>query len=308
MGLFDFLKKKKEEQKSFVATNTNANHAGFDPWSKETSNVKTQYRDTDYSNAVFLNMLSRKPTAIGSTPDAYPRYVSYKLGIIDPISKHRELVQNGFLRNAMPMEILDTFKVPELKDILDQYGIVTKSKKRADLLLDIQNNIDINLLTLPLLYCVSEKGQDFMEQHEDLIKLFNNRYSISLEEYQVAKASADPQMRYNDIIWMILNSKMADRNNALYRAQFLQDENRLVDALSWYLTVLYYDVNEDCDDELAPGIVKEILSLKEHFNNEMIDRCFCRVVLRKLKVSNAAFTKLVDDLFAGSEINLKNYK
>ena len=187
MGLFDSFKKKQPAPKAAVSfTATVMDNSTYDPWDKRQGNS-----DKDYSTAVFLSMLSSRAQTIGKDDDAYPRYVSYELGIHDPIKKHKELLKNGYLRPATNLEILETLKVADLKNILEGNGIQAKGKK-AELISRISESVDCNKLNLPSMYCVSEKGLAFMEQNEDYIKLHGNPYNISFEEFINAKRTASP--------------------------------------------------------------------------------------------------------------------
>ena len=98
MGLFDFLFKSKPKVSVSVQERPHEN-SNYDPWDKSKGNSKT-----DYSNAVFLNVFTHKPTAIPKSPDDFPRYISYNLGIHDPVSKFKEFVNMGYFRDAMQLK------------------------------------------------------------------------------------------------------------------------------------------------------------------------------------------------------------
>lgn len=181
MGLFDFLKKKNEEPKATITVKASVQTAD-----------RSHYANTEYAHAVFLQMLSHKPQAVLENPSHYPGYLNYRLGIQDPIGKHNELIKKGYLRKATPMEVIDTYKVPELKKLLEDHGVDPKGRKRVDLLQKIQDNIDVNALELPQLYCVSEKGLAFMAEHDDLIKLFGNNYAIQTSSFLLLGGDCSP--------------------------------------------------------------------------------------------------------------------
>ena len=61
----------------------------------------------------------------------------------------------------------------------------------------------------------------------------------------------------------------------------LKEENRFLNALSMYATVLYYDINIelnsgiDIEDFLiAPALQADLIELKEYYDNRIIEQCF----------------------------------
>lgn len=308
MGLFDFLKPKQKSSVTVSFSSFENTALNYDPWDAKKSNAPIRYANTDYAKAVFLSMHSRKASSIGSSPDDYPRYVSYRLGIVDPIKKYKELLRDGYFRKANPLEILESYSMSDLREILAKKNIEFKGRKKVDIINAISNNIDVEKLNLPVLYCVSEKGLSFISEHEDLVKLDGNSYNISLEEYLSTKEKVSKHLGFNDVIWSVFNFRPASRNNALYRAQFLASENRNVDALSWYITVLYYDVNDKDNDEVAPGIQREIVKLKDSYQDAVIEKCYRRVDLKKSLISPKLFKKLAIDIMEGKEAEFSRYR
>ena len=294
MGIFNF------RQKEQAASNTQQNAPNeYNPWDPSHG-----YSTTDYSTAVFLSLLSRSPREIGPNADTYPRYVSYELGIHDPIRKHQELLQNGFLRVATQLEILETLKVSDLKNLLGLYGFQAKGKK-ADLIKAITESIAPVALKLPQMYCVSEKGLEYMRQNEDYINLHGNPYSISYAEFIEVKKQLTPQFKYNDIVWFIFNQRELHfppdayglkRNNELYRAQFLKSEGKLTDALYRFIVVLYYDIHFPDFDEIIPYIKEQIQSLKEYYSDTMIEKCY-RTYSLPNRIPMDAFKHVLNGIF-----------
>lgn len=298
MGLIELFGKKQKELVKWKATVNKG--SDYDPWDKRKGNS-----NTDFSTAVFLSMRSHKATAIHDNANSYPRYVSYELSISDPVKKHKELLKNGFLRKATVSETLDTFRVVELKAILESHGLPAKGK-RTDLIASILASCNEKELKLPLLYVVSETGLAFMDQHKDLIKLHGNPYSISYEEYMDAKSKASPYLTHNDIIWFIFgqrefNPVFSKRNNELHRAMFLMSENRMADALYHYIVVLFYDIHNPNFDTIAPDIRERIFELKEYYTEEMVSKCYRNRDIQGGKVPQEAFKLMLTGIFQQKE-------
>lgn len=297
MGLLDAFKKKPVSFKATVNSN-----ASYNPWDKAKGNSSK-----DYATANFLHMLSFQANPIKAKADDYPRYVSYELKINDPIKKHKELLKAGYLREATTVEALGTFKLADLKAILESNSIPAKGKK-ADLI-QAAASLDSAALKLPMMYCVSEKGLDFMKQNEDFIKLHSNPYGISFEEFINAKNTASPYLKFNDIIWFIFNQREmsfriddygSKRNNSLHMAMFLKSENRLVDSLLHYIEVLYYDINNPAFDTIAPKIKEAVYELKDHYTDEMVERCYSRIYLPN-RIPQEAFKFMLAGIFQGEK-------
>ena len=315
MGLFDLFKKK-----PITFETIEVSKPSYNPWDKEKGNASN-----DYATANFLHMLSSQASPIRRTPDEYPRYLSYDLKITDPIKKHKEFLKDGYLREATAIEILSTYKVAELKSILETSGIPAKGKKSE--LIQLAESMDPASLKLPAMYCVSEKGMAFMEQHSDLIKLFRNPYNITYEEYITTKNNRN--ISYNDVIWGIFNRREmfagnsygSRRNNAYHRAKFLKAEERFVDSLRYYIHTLFFDMNnpirivpdwakKDWDgsvDQIGPEILENIFELRANYTPKMAEECYGYLEPSKILVKKKDFARLLNDIFEAKPIDAKNY-
>ena len=330
--MFNFLKKKKKEEhvQEEVKVSIQTYDANtYDPWDSSKGNS-----DTVFSNVIFLNMHS-KPASFPAKPDEYPRYVSYKLGIHDPVKKFNELLSSGLLELADKADVLNTYKMAELKELLQKNGLPTNGKK-ADLIERMMSSPNIEI-DLPEKYVVSANGKVYIENNTDMLTLFNNPYNISYEEYAEAK-DASAACLYNDIIWAVFNRREMEyqihdnrgrRNNACNRAKFLKAENRLVDALYHSIVVLYYDVNifiieeeqhekfmasigekdeEKWEFSISSHLLEEILELKEYYTDEILSRCYKHLITPQPKMSQDNFKRMLYDMFEGKEINIEKYR
>lgn len=314
MGLFDFFRPKKKDPAvqvtapKTVTTPTNA--------------------DNDYVNAVFLSIHKGPPHPHNAV--AHLGWPSYKLGIRDATAKHQELFSKGYFREARPDEILSTYRVAEIKEMLNSHG-VTATGKKAVLIDALLEQVPPDELKLPELFRLSSKGWDFIEQHEDLLQLFKNPYNITYEEYSAAKAEA-PYLKYNDVIWRIFNKTELEtpfddcfkrKHIRLYQAMLLQSEGRFADSLERYIAFLYFDLNrsefywaiqgnrisKEPEDAIHTDFKaqKAIFELKEHFRPEMIDRVCRSGSLPRVIVERQDFEKAVANIFEGKEIDIRDY-
>lgn len=343
MGLFDFFRKKpaKEEKKIQPPLETNQTQSKQTisvTFEMPTSSDNYKYpwdesrpsANDDFSNVNFLRIFE-KPRSLSDDPDEFGRSVSYHLHIYDPIKRRNELLDMGYLRVTAPAETLTTYKVPELKAILKNAGLTTTGKK-VDLINRIVLSIDIPSLNLPNMCCISDKGIDFVNRNQDLVKLASNPYSITYDEYIATKNKLPDYLNYNDIIWSVFARRemFSGGNynirslNAYNRARFLMAENRHSGALEYFLYALYFEMNDPsrvipddikeyyADDEIVPSqvtssILEPIFQLQEHFSEDLIDRCYARIDVPKILIAKKDFARLIDDIFAGNFIDVRNY-
>lgn len=320
MGLFDILKKK---QPKVTFETIVSEKSEYNPWDKKNANSKTEY-----SKANFLHLFSGSPRRLPKTPDDFPRYVSYDMGISDPIKFFRELLKDGYLQKASAIEILNTMKVAELKKILSDNGIDAKERKKADLISKIDASLSPEQLSLPEMYITSEKAAAYLEKHDDLIKLFRNPYGVTYEEYISTKGDQN-HLRYNDVVWAVFNRREmfsinnynAKRQNEYNRAVFLKSENNLQESLRYYIHTLFYDVNDpmrivpdwakkDWDgsvSQISPQILESIFELRSEFVPKMAEECYSYIEPQKILVRKNVFAQLLKDIFDAKQIDIKNY-
>ena len=160
MGLFDLFKRKRMAKSSQSEVTVSfempkSPHNYNYPWDK-----RRPSSNSDYSNAHFLCYF-KKPRPMSNDPDQFARAVSYNLHIYDPIRRRNELLKKGFLRLSNPEEILSTYKVAELKEILEKHNLPTTGTK-AELIPRIVTSIDAKRLKLQPMCQLSKKGYDFI--------------------------------------------------------------------------------------------------------------------------------------------------
>lgn len=300
MGLFDFLKVKR------VVT-------------PETNKAS---RNDDYAIAAFIR-ISQDGACIKKSNDDYARYFIYDFHVNNPIKFHKQVIQNGFLEEAEPDVALRKMHVPQLKEILNAHGISDKGKKE-ELIARIIESVDIHNLKLESYFVPSQKGWEHLKKYEYIFSL--KQYGISYEQYEKAKSKMPQYAKTNDVIWHIINENFnaynvagdfgLARNEILNRARLLQNEKRYKDALLAYIITLYYDAsgcgnNRRIDKAesivIPPGIIKEIFELQEHYDVEMIKKCYSTYKLPHHYISKEKFAKLIDDIFEDEVIEFRKY-
>ncbi|NFL34447.1 hypothetical protein FDB64_05050 [Clostridium botulinum] len=286
--------------------------------------------DLNQSISVFLNW-AEKGYALKKSNSEYPAYMKYELSIDDPIKFHKEMIDNGYLCKPTLKILLTKLKIPQLKQILEENGQSKTGNKNVlidrilntiskDFLETIKSNFDG--------YVLSEKGLNFIRENHFYIDLHNNsRWNISLEEYKRVKVSLNFNASFNDVAWGIFNKRNLDlvnsknwglvRNNLNCMSELLYKEQKYTLSLGFLLDVLYYDLsgleNNNMilpfeDLFIAPGIIKNILSLRNYYNEDLIDRSIFKKQLPFSYFSSDVFKIIITDLFENGDIDLNHYK
>lgn len=313
MGFFDFLKKKEQTMVEFKEM---TNNDEYSPWAS--SNLP---RNDNYAIAAFV-AFSQNGAKVGKCNDDYPRYFNYEYRVNDPIKYHKKVINEGFLVEAEPSVALKTFKVNQLKEILEKHNLNAKGKK-DELIAMIVNNIDLQTLGLDIYYVPSEKGMEHLKNYDYIFYLKN--YDISFEQYDSYKSRYQYHVNPNDIIWHILNERFnarnlsADyglaRNELLNMAKVLENEKRYIDALFHFVLVLYYDTsgcgNNNCVEIpehliVAPYIINSIHKLKGYYDDRILDKCYL-YHLPHHYISKGNFHALIMDIFEDEPIDINKY-
>ena len=133
----------------------------------------------DYNQTLFLQAYGNaKPL---KQNDEYQRYFTYECGIANPRAYHEQLIADGFLIPSSTAETLKGYKVAQLKELCDAFGIV-KTGKKQDIIERLVQNVAPDLLknytNKEQCYSLSEKGADFLSQHKDYIELHRKFLAI----------------------------------------------------------------------------------------------------------------------------------
>lgn len=159
--------------------------------------------------------------------------------------------------------------------------------------------------------------QDYLKEKEE-IKQYGNFLkgtNVTLDEFIEERDKMDKKFSENDVLWAIYNKRLLShflkkdfglyRNTLLYMAKMLHKEKRRSEELQFYLKALYCDLsgkgnNNSTDSKemliIPPGVYKNILKLKEYFNENMIDDCF-KVKLPFHYCNKEIFSNIVNDIF-----------
>lgn len=234
--------------------------------------------------AVFLNW-AKSHREILYNSDYYPKYFYYKYDIEDCPKYHKSLVKQGYLDKPSLADYLQSCKVSDLKNILDNLEL-PKSGKKADMISRILENANEHQLQKLEKningYSLTVKGHDYIHKYSEYIELHKCTFEISLNEYEAMKQKLGPDKpwQYSDIIWGILNYRgikyQRKKENGLLRNNFYYKYKHLKRACpeEAYLMLMIVRLIDYEDDMKVPGIISELLTEKQYFSEDMIPLCY----------------------------------
>ncbi len=159
--------------------------------------------------------------------------------------------------------------------------------------------------------------QDYLKEKEEIKRYgdFLKGTNVTLDEFVEERDKMDKKFSANDVLWAIYNKRLLShflkkdfglyRNTLLYMAKMLHKEKRRSEELQFYLKVLYCDLsgkgnNNSTDSKemliIPPAVYKNILKLKEYFNENMIDDCF-KIKFPFHYCNKEIFSNIINDIF-----------
>ena len=288
----------------------------------------------DYSRALFLKAYGNAKSL--KQNNGYQRYFINECGITNPRAYHEQLITDGFLIPSSTAETLKGYKISELKELCDSFGIVKTGKKQdiiERLIRDVSPELLKNCTNKEQCYSLSEKGVDFLSKHEDYIECHRNTaWGISLDEYTKEKANIGENDFYK-IALHILNKKLSSTNTDGFRniyysiAQIYAHTGDMATSLKNLLLVLFFDVNwtpnqalisklapsDDIADYyhfngFAPGLIKDICNLKDYYNEQMVNEIYKTYSYMSPYVCpKALFIQLINDIYNKPSLDRERY-
>lgn len=299
MGFISKLFGKKEE----ATSNISIQIADANPQNEISLTSDIPTLQGDYAKTVFL-WAHEKASSVKSN-DSYAKYFLYECGISDPVKYHKDLIAQGYFVEAPISDVLDSFKVTDLKQILVKMGKSTTGKK--DVLIErIAENISdelINEVCPNKMYVLSEIARIFLQEHQNyvLVHKYKTNWGIDWHEFD---ANYRPGLSFYDVAWSIFNRRVLEdthnfgRNGYLNMYQLLVEEKKRERAFEMLLRVIYIDLSGVCDYNsqklyssgvytkkqlyehfdiaimLAPGLVKDVPLFSDIYNDVIIDKLY----------------------------------
>lgn len=123
--------------------------------------------------AIFLNYF--KTASPIKKKDEYPSYFIYSYNIIDPVKYHKECIADGYFEKANFEQIIESYKVNELKALIEKYNIKTKKNNKKEMCeninLQLPNEIKNEIVNKSEFYVLSNKALLYIDEYTELLTL-----------------------------------------------------------------------------------------------------------------------------------------
>lgn len=257
MGLFDLFGKKRKEPSvkiSISIPTTSDLEAQANASAEEIAKMDSQSRKSEHGLSVSQILLLEycKKGKYPNPEGGYQRFWWFDYGVKSVGTVLKNLEKDGFIRIALPTDLLPSLKTDELKSILSSLQLTTTGKK-TDLVERIKQNADNDQLKSMVRsdkYTLTELGEQELAANAYVPYLHTHKYpEISVWD---VNANANPK-HWRDYIWGKFNKCSMEyatkgqwglyRNVRLSMAQFLSEEARYKDSFAMYGEVCFYDVN-----------------------------------------------------------------
>ncbi|MGE4284398.1 MAG: SAP domain-containing protein [Clostridia bacterium] len=270
MGLFDFLKKRNNQNKQISKSK---NKKEFDISSM--ISVKTEIINTPPEpDVVPVEKIIKgiKPNEVGLYPheilllsyatkyylegNSYPGFWWYKYGVKDVDKCLTSLKDRGFLQIGSLRSAIEKETAVVLKDVLRDNGLKVSGKK-AELvqrLMDEVSEEKLNTIFTKRTYELTDAGNEILKK-EDYIPYIHRQGIEDLDIWSLSEKvkHRKPGLSFRDVIWGYLNERsmihIQHGDFGLYRncrfsmSKFVKEEGKLDNAFALLSEVIRYDLS-----------------------------------------------------------------
>lgn len=252
----------------------------------------------------------------------HPKYWFYRYNVQNLPELIQSLIDRNFMIISIPneKEILEHYKIAELRNLLQQHGIKSH-KKKEDIIQAILENIPHNEIkkfistqqkNINPHYVLTELGQATIKDDEYVLYAHKHNYD-EFDIYSLNKVMAGDTKNYKKYIMEIFTKKCAEhlkanqyssyRNTKSHMSEFLAEEGHILQAIKALAEVIYIDINELSDSNYYPGddFLNEFYLPVNSLASGIIDR-LCEYK-EKLNLDNEQLTNILFEVF----VYISNY-
>lgn len=294
------------------------------------------------ASAMLLHY-SKKGYGIKSN-DGYSSYFYHYYKIKNIKDLHIWLHKNNYLRNAFIHEAMAQYRVSELRQRASARGLI-KSGTKAELIERVTNDMSDREIKQETKQCealfLTEKGEMFLEQSEDLVKFHTKEYGLTIEEFWKWRFVGGIKRKFHDTVFHALNEKIYIYEIKKYYSGLellylhwsnsCYDEGRYDLALQNTLYRLYFSTNlsgkgyyfqkvfiefngiekmieKMCDYEIFNNFtIERIKELAPYFNRKMIDIIYAAPSLPYCIFPKESFEEVVYTIQNNDDFNPELY-
>lgn len=341
MGILDFVVNK---AKNIIENNNkNTNYIKETSANDKLVNYQRDKFNKSQVTALFLKSLSYRPHKIGkNNNDDYPGYLTYEYNILDVPAFHKEMIEMGYFKNANFKNIISRYKVDELKELLKDSNEKINKLKKDELINLAVNSLDEEyqnqIVAESKMYELSEEGIKYLEKYRDFLNIVDlQKYCISFSLFMDYREKLPSYSTIRDVAWHILNERLnyyqkeqqfgMYRNVFLQMANFLDEEKKSINALYYYILIMYYDINLAYiqydiitykfekqyyinmlhRNIFAPAIISKVKEYSDFHNDNIFEKIYRNEVLPYKFISDAEFKEMILDIYNSSFFDESKY-
>lgn len=297
----------------------------------------------EYAITLFLDAY-KKGSPLLKDKD-YWGYLKYGCKISHPRKFHESLIEHGYFRKMELSEYLSTYKVNELKTILESIGQI-KTGKKSDLIERIVNTLSDEekrmLFTNSNYFLLSPKGEQFLNLHSDYIQLKKwTDGSITVQDYDSAKASLPFKAGFYDILWCIYNNRQLEYcyhnrypeliDTYLQMSNVLFIEKRYTEAIYYIVRSLYIELSgatefknihiflqdktftkQDLMELYLPSLpiysINLFRQIQDNYNDSVLDRVYTTTKIPFNITPHEDFINFIHEIISGKEFSEEFYQ
>ena len=271
MGLFDFLKGKKDKApEPEEPVNQPQAQVDVQPQNKAGISFRTDSISPDVI-PIEKRMRGKEPTCDGLYPHEvlvlsyahkyfdtdtdFQNFWWYQYGIKDMQGVLQSLTVRGYITRGSIMDAVLAEKLPAIKDALKKHELKVSGKKNelAQRLADSVSEDELSQLFPKRPYAVTEQGAEILKKYEWIPYIHAHRIE-DLDIWNLTEmVQTPPYMKYRDKIWGYLNQKSMDyaaaskfglyRNTRFEMSEFDAEEGKLDWAFHLLCEVIAYDLS-----------------------------------------------------------------
>ncbi len=318
MGLSDFFRK---------LLNTTSDESKNIPTAIDDSAITApalRNANTPFANVNFLSKINGRP--LEQTSDYYYLGFDREFAIHDPLKKHKDMIEAGFLVKApLNVSIAYNYKVSDLKNILEKFGL-KKAGNKEELIRRLIDEANTDSLKINPVYILSSSGKEYVTKYHYYVEAV--KYldcDLTIQMFDSAK-KIFPDKSVQEIVFHLyqtLDQKYIDSRfywrlgyNQKKKFNVLIELQNYKDAGYYAIVYIYLKLSgmtdygiDDYKDLSLDMSYKDCLNTVEIFNIPvLVNKCYKEYRLPFHYFKPQVTSEIITRLYNGEEVSLASYR